>query len=483
MQHAEQPEILLPVILAGGSGTRLWPLSREMHPKQFLPLADKLSMLQATLERLQGLPIASPLVICNEEHRFLVAEQLREINMLSRNVLLEPFGRNTAPAVTLAALHANHAGEDPLLLILAADHVIQDTKAFLTSVEQAMPLAKSGHLVTFGIVPHQPETAYGYIRKGPALAGAGFVVSAFVEKPALNDAQDYVASGDYFWNSGMFLMRASVYLRELAIHRPDILAACKNAMAIVQSDMDFIRIGTKAFEGCPADSIDYAVMEHTEAAVVIPMAAHWSDVGAFSSLWAVLPKDANGNVNRGDVITHDSTNNLLFAENALLATVGVDSLVVVQTKDAVLVAAKDRVQEVKEIVRKLKADHRSEHLVHRQVFRPWGHYDCVDSATRYQVKRITVLPGARLSLQMHHHRAEHWIVVAGTARVRLDGKERMLTENESIYLPIGCVHALENPGKIPLELIEVQVGSYLGEDDIVRFEDLYGRAGPERQPL
>jgi len=474
MSHIQS---LVPVIMAGGSGTRLWPLSRELHPKQFLPLVGPRSMLQDTVMRLHSLPVAAPLVICNEAHRFLVAEQLRQQGALNQNVLLESAGRNTAPAVALAALHATRNGADPVLLVLAADHVIQDVSAFQAAVRVAVPFAESGRLVTFGIVPTGPETGYGYIRQGaPVGDSGGCEVAAFVEKPARDAAERYLASGEYLWNSGLFMFRASRYLAELGQHRPDVLAACRAAMAQLQADLDFVRVDAAAFAACPAESIDYAVMEKTDAAVVVPMNVGWSDVGAFAALWEVSPKDADGNVVRGDVLAIDSQNNLLLSENALVATVGLSDTVVVQTKDAVLVAPRDQVQDVKAIVARLKAGGRTEHQIHRQVYRPWGHYDSVDAGVRYQVKRITVLPGAKLSLQMHHHRAEHWIVVSGTAMVTLDGKQHMLTENESIYLPIGAVHALENPGKIPLELVEVQVGSYLGEDDIVRLEDRYGRA-------
>ncbi len=469
-------DVLLPVIMAGGSGTRLWPLSREGYPKQFLALEGEKTMLQETIARLSGLTDAKPLVISNEAHRFLVAEQLRQVDALGGNILLEPVGRNTAPAIALAALQAVRACDDPLLLVLAADHVIRDGEAFRAAIRVALPQAESGALVTFGIVATRPETGYGYIRKGSAVGEGAFQVAEFVEKPDRATAESHLASGDHVWNSGLFLFRASRYVAELGQHRPDILQACQAAMATPRVDMDFLRVDEAAFRACPEDSIDYAVMEKTDRAVVVPMNAGWSDVGAFASLWDVLPKDAAGNASRGDVMLQDCTNSLVFAENGLVAAVGLRDAVVVQTKDAVLVAPKDRAQEVKQIVARLKAEGRTEHQLHREVYRPWGKYDSVDAGTRYQVKRITVKPGAKLSVQMHHHRAEHWIVVSGTARVTLDGVERLLTENQSIYLPVGAVHALENPGKLPLELIEVQVGGYLGEDDIVRFEDRYGRA-------
>lgn len=468
---------LLPVIMAGGSGTRLWPLSREQYPKQFLTLPGEThSMLQATLARLDGLTDAYPLVISNEAHRFLAAEQLRQMGRLKGNILLEPAGRNTAPAIALAALTAIRDGSDPLLLVLAADHVIRDVAAFQAAVHTALPLAQAGRLVTFGIIPTAPETGYGYIRRGPALGEGVYAVAGFVEKPDQKTAEAYLASKEYDWNSGMFLFRASVFLKELEAHRPDILAACRAALATPQTDLDFVRVDAAAFQACPSDSIDYAVMEKTAQAAVVPLAAGWSDVGAFSALWEVAAKDPNGNSLQGDVLTWDTENCLVQAENGLVATVGLTDTIVVQTKDAVLVAARDRVQDVKKIVETLKAQGRGEYRLHRQVYRPWGHYDSIDAGARYQVKRITVNPGAKLSVQMHHHRAEHWVVVSGTARVTLNGVEKLVTENESIYLPVGAVHALENPGKIPLELIEVQVGAYLGEDDIVRLEDRYGRA-------
>jgi mannose-1-phosphate guanylyltransferase len=446
-----------------------------MYPKQFLTLEAGQSMLQSTVGRLQGLDVLKPVVICNENHRFLVAEQLRQMGALQGNILLEPVGRNTAPAVALAALQASRDGADPLLLVLAADHMIQDTAAFQDAVGKALPLAERGALVTFGIVAQRPETGYGYIRRGKPVAEGAYEVAAFVEKPNLAVAESYLSEGGYDWNSGMFLFRASRYLEALKAHRPDVLAACQSAMADARSDMDFVRVDEAVFRACPDVSIDYAVMEKTRDAVLVPMDAGWSDVGAFAALWEVLPQDEQGNVHRGDVLSHDSRNNLVMSENALVATVGLQDTVVVQTKDAVFVAPRSRASEVKQIVDQLKRAGRTEHQLHREVFRPWGKYDSVDASSRYQVKRITVKPGARLSVQMHHHRAEHWIVVSGTANVTLDGVQHLLTENQSIYLPVGAVHALENPGKIPLELIEVQVGSYLGEDDIVRFEDLYGR--------
>ncbi len=467
---------LLPVIMAGGSGSRLWPLSRELHPKQFLALEGDTAMLQTTIQRLAGLGNATPLVICNEAHRFLVAEQLRQLDLLARNILLEPVGRNTAPAIALAALHALASGEDPLLLVLAADHVIRDVAAFHASLRNAIPYAEAGALLTFGIVARSPETGYGYIRRGEAVGEGAYSVAQFVEKPNRTTAEQYVVSGDYYWNSGLFLFRASRYLQELAQHRPDILCACEAAMAGACADMDFIRVEETAFRACPEDSVDYAVIEKTATAVVVPLDAGWSDVGAFSSLWDVLDKDEHGNVLQGDVLAHESSNNLVIAESMLVATVGLENTVVVQTKDAVLVAARDRVQDVKQIVAQLKELNRSEHQLHREVYRPWGMYDSIDNGHRYQVKRISVQPGAKLSLQMHHHRAEHWIVVSGTAKVTVGNEERLVAENESIFIPLGTVHALENPGKIPLDLIEVQTGAYLGEDDIVRFEDRYGRA-------
>lgn len=467
--------MILPVVIAGGAGSRLWPLSRDLMPKQFLKLDGDKTMLQATVLRLQGLDALPPLVICNEEHRFIAAEQLRQINQLDHNVILEPVGRNTAPAIALAAMTALKKGQDPLLLVLAADHIIADSQTFRQVVLQAAEFAAQDNLVTFGIVASGPETGYGYIKRGAEKSGA-YCMQQFVEKPDLATAQGYIGSGEYYWNSGMFIFKASVYLNELKQHRPDIFDACEQAMAEVDPDLDFIRVNKDAFVACPDDSIDYAVMEKTAKAVVVPLSAGWSDVGSWSSLWDVSAKDENGSVHKGDVLSVSSKNNYVFAETGLVATVGLENIVVVQTKDAVLVASKDKVQDVKAIVQQLKAAGRTEHKIHREVYRPWGKYDSIDNGERYQVKRITVKPGEKLSIQMHHHRAEHWIVVSGTANVTVDGKDTLMSENHSIYIPLGAVHALENPGKIPLELIEVQSGSYLGEDDIVRFSDRYGRA-------
>lgn len=468
--------MLYPVIMAGGAGSRLWPLSRQLYPKQFLPLVDtSRSMLQATIERLNGLNVTQPCLICNEEHRFLVAEQLRQLDIDRSSILLEPVGRNTAPAIALAALQALQEADDPILLVLAADHLIQDVPAFHASVQTAMPLAANGKLVTFGIVPSHPETGYGYIEKGEQVGDGGFVVSRFVEKPDLDTAMDYVAKGSFLWNSGMFMFRASSYLQELEAYQPEIFSACTAAMEGKLQDMDFIRIDSDAFFACPEDSVDYAVMEKTGDAVVVPLDAGWSDIGSWSALWEVSKKDEQGNVVKGDVLTQATENTFVHAESRLVATLGVEGLVVVETKDAVLVANRDQVQDVKKLVEQIKTNGRHEHMSHREVYRPWGIYDCIDNGSRYQVKRITVQPGAKLSVQMHHHRAEHWVVVSGTAKVTNGEKTYLVTENQSTFIPIGQIHALENPGVIPLELIEVQSGSYLGEDDIVRFEDKYGR--------
>lgn len=469
--------MIVPVIVAGGSGSRLWPLSRQLNPKQFLPLADaNQSMLQATILRLRGLEASTPLLICNEQHRFLAAEQLRQLDMEHASILLEPVGRNTAPAIALAALQASSEGADPILLILAADHLIQDVPAFHASIKAALPLAEDGKLVTFGIVADRPETGYGYIEKGAAVGMGGFTVSRFVEKPDHATACDYLASGNFFWNSGMFMFRASRFLQELERFQPTILDVCRTALQGGAQDMHFTRVDSDVFATCPDDSIDYAVMEKTEDAVMVPLDAGWSDIGSWSALWDVSDKDAQGNVLKGDVLTQDSHNSYVHADSRLVTLVGVEDLVVVETKDAIMVAHKNRVQDVKHIVEQIKSDKRHEHINHREVYRPWGMYDSIDNGHRYQVKRITVKPGAKLSVQMHHHRAEHWIVVSGTAKVTNGERTYLVCENESTYIPIGQIHALENPGVINLELIEVQSGSYLGEDDIVRFEDKYGRA-------
>jgi mannose-1-phosphate guanylyltransferase len=466
---------IFPAIMCGGNGTRLWPLSRALFPKQFLPLVNDTSMLQDTLQRLPT-SCHAPVFICNEEHRFLVAEQVRQLSANKGSILLEPEGRNTAPAVALAAINALEKDEDALLLVLAADHVIQDSSAFHQAVEQASIVAQQGKLVTFGIVPTHAETGYGYIKKGNEQCSGTFDVAQFVEKPKQDVADQYLASGNYLWNSGMFLFKASRYLEELAKYRADILELCQQAMTGVEQDLDFLRPNKDAFLACASESIDYAVMEKTDAAVVIPLDAGWSDVGSYSALWEVCEQDEDKNVVKGDVIAQQTTNSYIHSQNKLIATIGVDNLVIIDTPDAVLVANKDKVQDVKNIVEQLKKEQRSEAVLHREVYRPWGKYDSVDNGERFQVKRITVKPGAKLSVQMHHHRAEHWIIVSGTAKVTIDEKVTLLTENQSAYIPVGAVHALENPGKLPLEMIEVQSGSYLGEDDIVRFEDKYGRS-------
>jgi mannose-1-phosphate guanylyltransferase len=472
--HMSQTTIF-PAIMCGGSGTRLWPLSRALFPKQFLPLVNETSMLQDTLLRLPS-NCSEPVFICNEEHRFLVAEQVRQLSTTHGTILLEPEGRNTAPAIALAALNALAKDQDAMLLVLAADHVIKDSAAFQRVVTSATIAAEQGKLVTFGIVPTHAETGYGYIQKGLELTDSTFEVAKFVEKPNKATAENYLSSGEYLWNSGMFLFKASRYLEELAKYRPDILEHCQKSMTDVEHDLDFLRPNKAEFLACASESIDYAVMEKTDAAVVVPLDAGWSDVGSYSALWEVCEQNEDKNVLKGDVIAQETTNSYIHSQNKLIATVGVDNLVIIDTPDAVLVANKDKVQEVKKIVEQLKAEHRSEAVLHREVYRPWGKYDSVDAGERFQVKRITVKPGAKLSVQMHHHRAEHWIVVSGTAKVTIDESTVLLSENQSCYIPIGAVHALENPGKLPLEMIEVQSGSYLGEDDIVRFEDKYGRA-------
>lgn len=467
--------MLTPVVMAGGTGSRLWPLSRQLNPKQFLKLCGDSSLLQQTIARLEGLEVSAPTIICNDEHRFMVAEQLRQSGVTGADILLEPIGRNTAPAIALAAIKARMDGNDPVLLVLAADHYIENGKAFRQTVLQAMSLAEQEKLVTFGVVPNHAETGYGYIQRGEELGNGGFGVSRFVEKPDQATAQGYFSSGSYYWNSGIFMFKASVYLKALEEFQPDILKACERAMAAGESDLDFMRVNAEAFGQCPEDSIDYAVMEKTEAAAVVPLDAGWSDIGSWSALWEIGEKDKNGNVFSGDVLASSTTNSFVYADHKLVATVGVENLVVVETKDAVLVVHKDSVQDVKNVVNAIKNDGRHEHMNHREVYRPWGVYDSIDNGERYQVKRITVKPGAKLSTQMHHHRSEHWVVVKGTAKVTNGDSQFLVTENQSTYIPVGQVHCLENPGVIPLELIEVQSGSYLGENDIVRLKDQYGR--------
>ena len=461
------------VLLSGGSGTRLWPLSREAYPKQFLALAGEHSLLQDTWRRVAPLTALAPIVVANEEHRFLAGEQLRQVGVEGAAILLEPVGRNTAPAIAAAALQAMADDDDPLLLVLPSDHVVRDAAAFQAAVREAMPAAAAGALVTFGIVPEAPETGFGYIQ---AASGEGVrAVSRFVEKPDAATAQAYVDDGSYYWNSGMFLFRASRYLEELGHFHPAMLEAVRAAFEGAARDGDFVRLQKEAFAAAPADSIDYAVMEKTGRAMVLPVDIGWNDVGSWSALWAVSEQDADGNAHNGEVIAVDSHGSYVWSRR-LVALVGVDDLVVVETDDAVLVARKDRVQQVKDVVARLKADDRSHAVLHREVHRPWGSYDSIDQDEGFQVKRIKVKPGGRLSLQSHAHRAEHWIVVRGTARVTRDNDVFDLHANQSTYIPLGAKHRLENPGSEVLELIEVQSGDYLGEDDIVRYEDVYGRS-------
>lgn len=472
--------MILPVIMAGGTGSRLWPMSRELYPKQFLRLYGEQSMLQETVTRLKGLDTSEPLVICNEEHRFLVAEQLRQINQLSNNIILEPVGRNTAPAITLAALSAIGEGYDPLLLVLAADHVIENPDAFHQAVMNAVPFAEQGKLVTFGIVPTGPETGYGYIQRGSEFSSHSdpvFRVQRFVEKPDLQTALQYLESGEYYWNSGMFLFRAKRFLEEMATYRPDILDACIKAIETSQPDaqQEFIRVDKDAFIACPDESVDYAVMEKTTDAIVVPLDAGWNDVGSWAALWEVNNKNPEGNALTGDVFTHNASNCYINTDEKLIAAIGVENLVIVNTKDAVLVIDKSQVQDVKKVVDFLKNQERREYRLHRESYRPWGRNDNVVNTLRYHVNRLTVKPGGQFSLQMHHHRAEHWVVLSGTAKVSLDDKTYLLTENQSTFIPIGSEHMLENPGKIPLEILEIQSGSYLEDDDIIRIKDHYGR--------
>jgi mannose-1-phosphate guanylyltransferase/mannose-6-phosphate isomerase len=506
---------IIPVVLSGGSGTRLWPVSREKHPKQLQPLLGEASLLQDTLQRLEGLPLGAPIVVSNQEYRFITAEQLRQLGLAKWTLLLEPAGRNTAPALTAAALYACRDGADPVLLATPADHHVRDTGAFRAAVLRGLPEAEAGAVVTFGIVPDRPETGYGYIEtkevgqpspsiplpegegrqsasfsfqekgggmRGDTARGAPMDLLAFREKPDAATAQAYVSGGRHFWNSGIFMLRASVWLKAIGHFAPEILAACRKAVDAAKDDGDFVRLDAAAFAASPADSIDYAVMEKLPAAAqlgvparVVPLDVGWSDVGAWDALWQAIDRDADDNAVKGDVWLEDSHGNLVIAEHGLVACIGCEDMVVVETADAVLIAPKARTQEVKTIVSRLKAAGRSEAELQRKVHRPWGWYDSIDNGERFQVKRIVVRPGATLSLQMHHHRAEHWVVVRGTAKVTRGTETLLLGENESTYIPLGVTHRLENPGQIPLEIIEVQSGSYLGEDDIVRFEDNYGR--------
>ncbi len=469
---------IFPVILCGGSGSRLWPMSRQLLPKQFLPLVSERTMLQETVARLRGLSGAGPpTVVSNGEHRFLVAEQLRAIGAPPRKQILEPVGRNTAPAVAVAALALEKSDPDAVMLVLPADHLIRDVETFHVAVLKAAAAARAGFLATFGIRPDHAATGYGYIQGGEPIAGheSVFRVARFVEKPDAAAARRFLKDGTFAWNSGMFVLGARRYLEELGRYAPGILGACRAAWEKAATDLDFVRLDQSAFAACPADSIDYAVMEKTDAAAVVPVDIGWSDVGSWATLWEVGEKDAYGNVLRGDVHVQATESSYIRAEKRLVSVLGLSDVVVVETDDAVLIASKDEAQNVKDIVGKLDAANRTEHLSHRRVYRPWGYYESIDAGSRFQVKRIMVNPGAALSLQMHHHRAEHWVVVSGTAKVTRGEEVSLLAENESTFIPIGVKHRLENPGKVPLHLIEVQSGTYLGEDDIVRFEDLYKR--------
>jgi mannose-1-phosphate guanylyltransferase / mannose-6-phosphate isomerase len=470
--------MLIPLILSGGSGTRLWPVSRRNLPKQFLSLTGQGTLFQQTVARTQLLPeVTAPVVVASEDHRFLAADQLLEAGVEGATIVLEPVARNTAPAIALGALKALELDADALLLVLPADHLIGDTDSFTTAVQQALPAARDGWLVTFGIRPDRPETGFGYIRRAESIGGSAFRVGQFVEKPDQATAQGYLDNGSYDWNSGMFLFKAARYLEELGQHAPDMLAAVRAAYATGHGDLDFVRVDAEAFAKVPDNSIDYAVMEKTSRAAVIPVSCAWSDIGSWSALWLSGKHDEQGNQREGDTLAVNTRNSLLRSHDRhMIATVGVDDLIVVSTPDATLVAHRDAAQDVKKVVDQLKASGRTEHSFHRVVHRPWGSYDSLEEGGRFQVKRIVVKPGASLSLQKHHHRAEHWIVVSGTAEVTCDDKVFLMTENQSTYIPLGSVHRLRNPGKLPLELIEVQSGSYLGEDDIVRFDDVYGRA-------
>ena len=468
--------MIVPVILAGGSGTRLWPLSREFYPKQLINMYNQHTMLQNTVIRLDNTDgMDAPVIVCNDVHRFMTAEQLHQIDVTPRAIILEPAARNTAPAIALAAIQLRAQTLDPVMLVLPADHRINDVRAFHRGIQKGKTLADDGYLITFGIVPDTPETGYGYIQKGDSLDDTVCRIQRFVEKPDLNTARSYLDSGEYCWNSGMFMFKASAILKELETHAPDMVKTCEKAVSQGRQDLDFFRVDPAVFDRVQADSIDYAVMEKTGCGVMVSLDAGWNDLGSFDALWQTEQKDTRANVIKGDVLIHDVNGSYINAQSRLVAVVGMDAVVVVETRDAVLVAPRDRVQDVKQIVNQLKSGSRSESDTHAKVYRPWGDYETIDQSLRYQVKRITVKPGAKLSLQKHFHRAEHWTVVSGTALVTRGKETLMLKEDQSTYIPLGTVHRLENPGKIPLELIEVQSGPYLGEDDIVRFDDVYGR--------
>jgi len=470
---------VIPVILSGGSGTRLWPVSRKLYPKQFIPLRNSRSLFQDTVDRVASLGdgVQSPIIVCNDEHRFMAAEQLRLENIDDADIVLEPVGRNTAPAIGLAALCAQQRSDDAIILVLPADHILDDQENFSKAIDVALQLCQQDQLVTFGITPTRPETGYGYIKAGSEMVGGkAYQVEKFVEKPELSKAQEYLDSGEYSWNSGMFMFKASTLMAELEQHEPNMASSVKSAYGMQEKDLDFLRIDKEAFSACKSESIDYAVMEKTSKAAVVPLASDWNDVGSWHALWESSSQDENNNALTGDVLLEDCHGCYVHSSNRLVTAVGMQDAVIVETADAVMVAPRDQSQHVKQIANALKDANRDESEIHRKVYRPWGDYESIDNAERFQVKRITVKPGEQLSLQKHHHRAEHWIVVSGTAVVTCDDKEFLLSENQSTYIPIGAIHRLENPGKIPLELIEVQSGTYLGEDDIERFDDRYGRS-------
>ncbi|KTC84108.1 mannose-1-phosphate guanylyltransferase/mannose-6-phosphate isomerase [Legionella brunensis] len=474
--------MILPIILAGGCGSRLWPLSRKLYPKQFLKLHGSQTMLQATITRLNGLNHQLPMVLCNEEHRFLAAEQLREINLSDSTIILEPEGRGTAPSIALAALLALQANDNPILLVLPADHIIMDINQFQQALKKGLPYAEKGKLVTFGIPPDKPETGYGYINAPQGKNNKEVIeVAGFTEKPDLETAREFLEIGDYYWNSGIFMFTARDYLHELEQHREDIYTSCVSAINGSIKNRDFLYIDKKSFLNCPSESLDYAVMEKTTNAVVVPMEVDWSDIGCWSSLWSISEKDLQGNVHVGEVVNVDTTNTYVHTEDKLVVAVGLKDVVVVNTKDALLIADKISAYKVKQIVEKLTEDERSEAIVHREVYRPWGKFDSLERGKRYQVKHITIKPGEKISTQLHHHRAEHWVLISGSAKVTRGDETFLLTENESTYIPVGTIHSLENPGILPLELIEIQSGSYLGEDDIVRIDDLYGRCSSQKK--